>query len=500
MLPAQSTAVVSLAMRTATALIVSTLALAAACSPPTAGQAQTTGRLQDTGPTGQVPTSATQMRLSFAPVARRVSPAVVNIASRQVVRDPRAEAYFQMFGQQPRERVAQSLGSGAIVRPDGVIITNAHVIGGNAQGVDVLVTLPDRREFPARVLLVDTRSDLAVLKIDVPRGEQLPVLNIDERQALEVGDLVLAVGDPFGVGQTVTSGIVSAVNRTEFGPLAAQAGGSGEAAPVGSFIQTDAAINPGNSGGPLVDMDGDLIGINTFILSGSGASAGVGFAIPAALVRRVVDTALGGRSTFARPWLGARVQPVTGEAAPALGLNAPRGVVVTQVYPDSSAARAGIQQGDVILAVDGQGVNDESALNFRLTTEAPGAQANLRVLRARTERDLRVRLEAPPERPARDQRVLSAGQPLAGVTVVNLNPAIADQYSLDPFGRGGPLILALPGSSFAAQAGFRPGDVIRTVNDRQIASTADLATALNGSGPWRIVVERQGRLIGGDFG
>lgn len=483
------------------ALLVSSLALVAACSPGGEGRAQS-GRLEDAPATStaQVPTSTQQMRLSFAPVARRVSPAVVNISSRQTIRDPRADAYFQAFGVEPRPRIAQSLGSGAIVRPDGIIVTNAHVIGGQPRpgqaAPEIVVTLPDRREFNARVLLADTRLDLAILKIDPPRGETLPSINIDDRQQPEVGDLVLAIGDPFGVGQTVTSGIVSAVNRSDFGAAAAQGG----RAPSGSFIQTDAAINPGNSGGPLVDMDGDLVGVNTFILSGSGTSAGVGFAIPAALVRRVVDTAVGGGRTFARPWLGVRLQPVTADVATGLGLRVPQGVVVTDVYPDSSAARAGLRQGDVILSIDGQPVNDEAALNFRLQTEAPGAQAQLRVLRDRREQTLGVRLEPPPARPARDERVLRGDHPLTGVTVVNLSPAVADQIGADPFVRAGPLILEVPEGTFAQRAGFQRGDIIRSIDGQDIGSTAELASALSSGTGWQMVVERQGRLIRGQFG
>jgi S1-C subfamily serine protease len=214
--------------------------------------------------------------------------------------------------------VQGSLGSGAIVRADGVIITNHHNIDGMS---DITVQLADRREFPAVVLLDDPRADLAVLKIDT-KGEKLPVMAIDDQDQMEVGDLVLALGNPFGVGQTVTNGIVSALARTDVG-----------AADFGSYIQTDAAINPGNSGGPLVDMDGDLIGINTFIISRSGSSSGVGFAIPAAVVRQVVSAALGGGHSVVRPWLGVKGQPVTGEIARSLGMTAPRGVLIAQVYP-----------------------------------------------------------------------------------------------------------------------------------------------------------------------
>jgi S1-C subfamily serine protease len=286
------------------------------------------------------------MKASFAPVVKKAAPAVVNVASRRVVRQQARDPFWDFFmggGGAPRDQVQGSLGSGAIVRADGVIITNHHniegITGGNG---DITVQLSDRREFPATVLLDDPRADLAVLKIDT-KGERLPVMAIDDQEQLEVGDLVLALGNPFGVGQTVTNGIVSALARTDVG-----------AADFGSYIQTDASINPGNSGGPLVDMDGDLIGINTFIISRSGSSSGVGFAIPAAVVRQVVSTALGGGHSVVRPWLGVKGQPVTAEIARSLGMSAPNGVLVAQVYPGSSGDKAGLRESDIILSIDGK--------------------------------------------------------------------------------------------------------------------------------------------------
>ncbi|MBW8859278.1 MAG: trypsin-like peptidase domain-containing protein, partial [Caulobacter sp.] len=321
------------------------LVLLAACSPQGPSKAQSIPDLAQ--PTRRAPTDPMSMKASFSPVVKKTAPAIVNVASRRVVRQ-QADPFWDFFmgggGGAPREQVQGSLGSGAIVRADGVIITNHHNIENMS---DITVQLADRREFPATVLLDDPRSDLAVLKIDT-KGERLPVIAIDDQEQLEVGDLVLAMGNPFGVGQTVTNGIVSALARTDVG-----------AAEFGSYIQTDAAINPGNSGGPLVDMDGDLIGVNTFIISRSGSSSGVGFAIPAAVVRQVVNAALGGGHSVVRPWLGVKGQPVTGDIARSLGLATPRGVVISDVYPGGSAERAGIRDGDVILSIDGQAVNDE---------------------------------------------------------------------------------------------------------------------------------------------
>lgn len=260
-------------------LLIPVLTLLAACSPSTETSAQQPPAPDLPAPTRSVPTSAAAMKFSFAPVVRKTAPAVVNISSKRMVRQ-QVDPFWELFGLgAPQGRVEGSLGSGVIVRSDGVIVTNNHVIAG---GQEITVSLADRREFPAKVLLVDPRSDLAVLKIDA--GGALPTIAIDDTGDIQVGDLVLAIGDPFGVGQTVTNGIVSALNRS--------ADPSGEGA--SAYIQTDAAINPGNSGGALVDMDGDLIGINSFIVSRSGGSVGVGFAIPGALVKRVVETAAEG--------------------------------------------------------------------------------------------------------------------------------------------------------------------------------------------------------------
>src|SRR5580704_6887412 len=338
----------------------------------------------------QVPADAAAMRLSFAPIVRKAAPAVVNVFSKRVVRT-QVDPFWGMFmgGGIPQDRIAQSLGSGSIVRPDGVILTNHHVIDG-AQEITVVTS--DRREWPAKVLLDDPRADLAVLKID-PGAEKLPAIAIDDAGDVQVGDLVLAIGDPFGVGQTVTNGIVSALSRSDTGVNN-----------FSSFIQTDAAINPGNSGGPLVDMNGDLVGVNTAILSGSGTSSGVGFAIPAALAKQVVTTALGGAHSIVRPWLGVKGQALTGEMARSLGLAAPEGVLAADVWPDSPAARAGIARGDVIVSVNGHPVNDPAELNYGTATLSPGASVNLLVRKAGgAERTLTARLATPPDTPPKDE-------------------------------------------------------------------------------------------------
>jgi Do/DeqQ family serine protease len=429
----------------------------------------------------QVPIDAAAIRLSFAPVVKKAAPAVVNVFSRRVVRT-QVDPFWGMFmnGGIPQERIAQSLGSGSIVRPDGVILTNHHVIEG-AQ--EITVVTYDRREWPAKVLLDDPRADLAVLKID-PGGERLPAIAIDAASDVQVGDLVLAIGDPFGVGQTVTNGIVSALARSDIG-----------ASSVSSFIQTDAAINPGNSGGPLVDMNGDLIGVNTAILSGSGTSSGVGFAIPAALAKQVVTTALGGAHSVVRPWLGVKGQALTGEMARSLGLAAPEGVIAADVWPDSPAARAGIGRGDVIVSVDGQPVNDPSALNYSVATLAPGATASLVVRKAGgAPRTVEVRLETPPDTPARDQRTLTGRNPLNGATVINLSPAAATDLGLDPFAGAGVIVTGVAGG-YAASF-LQPGDFIRQINGQNITSVGQLATLLDApADAWAIVVQRGSQVF-----
>jgi len=456
------------------ALFIATAAASCAKSQPAAGLPAPSPR--------EVPANAASMRLSFAPVVKRAAPAVVNVYSRRVVRT-QVDPFWSLFmgGGIPQSRVEQSLGSGSIVRADGVVLTNHHVIAG-AQ--EIMVVTQDRREWPAQVLLDDPRADLAVLKIET-KGERLPTIAIDDTTDVQVGDLVLAIGDPFGVGQTVTNGIVSALARSDIG-----------SSNYSFFIQTDAAINPGNSGGPLVDMSGDLIGVNTAILSGSGTSSGVGFAIPAAMAKQVVTTALGGAHAMVRPWLGAKTQAINGEMAKSLGLEAPQGVLVAEVWPDGPAARAGVARGDVIVSVDGEAVNDPSGLDYRIATKPAGAPATLAVRKAGgAERRLEVRLEAPPSEPAKDERTLTGANPLNGATVINLSPAAAEELGADPFSGRGVLVIRVNGG-YAVNLGLQPGDFIRAVNGAPVATVAALAAALaTPSNVWTIQIERGGQMI-----
>ena len=432
----------------------------------------------------RAPADAGQIRLSFSPIVRRVAPAVVNVYSKRQVRQ-QVDPFWAMFGATGGMRTEQSLGSGSIVRADGLILTNHHNIEGAQQ---IMVVTADRREWPASVILDDARVDLAVLKIDT-KGERLPTITIDVADQPQVGDLVLAIGDPFGVGQTVTNGIVSALARSDVG-----------ISNYSSYIQTDAAINPGNSGGPLVDMSGDLIGVNTAIISASGSSAGIGFAIPAALAKQVVDAALGGGHSVTRPWLGVKVQALTGEMARSLGLAAPQGVVITEVWPGGPGARAGLSQGDVLVSVNGAEVDDEAALNYRIGSLSPGSDVALAVRRnGAPARTLEARIEPPPAQPAADPLTVTGRNPFSGATVINLSPAAALDNGTDPFAGHGVMVTKVEGG-FAQTLGLRAGDFIRQINGRPINTTADLALAVKTpASSWTLAIERGGQTITAQF-
>lgn len=426
----------------------------------------------------QVPGDAGAVKASFAPVVRQAAPAVVNISARGVQR-VQVDPFWQLFGGGvPQARVAESVGSGVIVRADGTVVTNYHVIEGMQQ---IKVVLNDRREFPAEVVLADQRSDIAVLRIQ-GADSAFPFLRIDDQEEQQIGDLVLAIGNPFGVGQTVTNGIISALNRTETG-----------ISDSGSFIQTDAAINPGNSGGALVDMDGELIGINTAIFSRSGSSSGVGFAVPAAMVRRVVDSAVGGASSVVRPWLGVKGDTVSADIARSLGLDRPQGLVVSDVYDNGPAARAGIRLGDVITSVDGAEVNDQGGLNYRVGTRSPDDTVRVAILRDGRPQTVEVRVQALPGDARPGEGAMVAGGSLAGVQAVALNPAFADSLGGDPF-MNGVLVTGVTRTSLAARVGVRPRDVISRIDGRAVTSVTDLQRARAGA---EVVIIRGGRELKG---
>jgi Do/DeqQ family serine protease len=436
-----------------------------------------------------VPQSREQAQLSFAPVVKKTAPAVVNVYSRHTVRSTASPLFDdplfrRFFGENapfsaPTERVQRSLGSGVLVAADGTIITNHHVIE-NAD--EVTVVLADRREFEAKILRSDQRTDLAVLKIDA-KGERLPFLELRDSDELEVGDLVLAIGNPFGVGQTVTSGIVSALARTGVGVTDFR-----------SFIQTDAAINPGNSGGPLISLDGRLVGINTAIFSRSGGSIGIGFAIPSLMVRTVLAGA-GSQTRIVRPWLGVSGQPVTAELATSLGLPRPMGVLAKEVAAGSPAAQAGLRVGDVVQSINGHEVEDAEALRFRVATLAVGSRARIAAFRAGAYRELEIVLTAPPEEPPRDLSEIAGKTPLTGATVANLSPALADELGLEPTARG-VIIVAIADRSPAGRLGFAEGDIIAAINGRNVTSVAQCRQLLAETPrQWQLGIRRGGKLL-----
>ncbi len=438
-----------------------------------------------------VPPSMSVVQLTFAQVVKRVAPAVVNVYARTVVQtqvnplfnDP---LFQQFFGATPemRQRVQQSLGSGVIVRADGLILTNNHVVEG---GTDIVVALSDKREFKAKVLLADPRTDLAVLKIDT-KGEHLATVPFADSDAVQVGDLVLAVGDPFGVGQTVTMGIVSALARTQI-----------SASDYQFFIQTDAAINPGNSGGALVTTDGKLAGINTAIYSRSGGNIGIGFAIPANLVRRVVEGVEGGLKTgnpasVQLAWVGASGQPVTSEIAASLGLSKPGGVLIKEIYPGGPLSKAGVKIGEVVESVDGAGVDDMQSLNYRTATHRPGESVKMHIGAGRVARDVTVTLTLPPESPPREAQTIGGRNPLTGAKVENVSPATAVELQLDVMAHGVAIVSINP-NGYAANYGFQPGDILRSVNGAAVNKVGDLVRLLNGANHWDLVIERSGRRL-----
>jgi len=434
------------------------------------------------------PPSREVAQYSFAPIVKQAAPAVVNVYVRTRVRtftSPFADDPFfrRFFGEQfgmPQERVQNSLGSGVIVSPEGVVVTNTHVVKSSGQA-EIRVVLADKREFDAKVVMQDEKADIAVLRLEGGDGK-FPHLEFEDSDALEVGDMVLAIGNPFGVGQTVTSGIVSALSRSEIGQSDAAV-----------FIQTDAAINPGNSGGALVDMAGRLVGINSAIYSNSGGSLGIGFAIPSNLVRLYVDSAISGRKVE-RPWLGAKLEAVTREVAEGLGLARVSGAVVTRISDKSPAAEAGLQPGDVITAVDGFEVGDARAVLYRLTTRGIGKSARLDVIRKGKPASVTVALKPAPQATREDVRNLSGQHPFDGARVVNIGPAVAEELGLEE--AQGVVILSVRAGSIAANLGFRAGDVIVQVGREQIGSVTELERLVKErQRVWSIAVRRGERLL-----
>ncbi|WP_240932953.1 Do family serine endopeptidase [Pelagibius litoralis] len=443
-----------------------------------------------------VPQQRDEVMLSFAPVVRQAAPAVVNIFTKRKVKQRRPvtslldDPFFQRFfggnsdGQRRRNSEQSSLGSGVIVDPDGFVVTNEHVIKGASI---IKVVLNDRREFEAELVLADPRTDLAVLRIN-PEGEALPSIAFRDSDTVEVGDLVLALGNPFGVGQTVTSGIVSALARTQVGIT-----------DFSFFIQTDAAINPGNSGGALVTMDGRLIGINTAIYSRTGGSVGIGFAIPANMVRTVVASARSG-GALVRAWSGLSGQTLTSELAEGLRLERPGGVVINEVYEGGPADRAGVKAGDVLVTIDEQPVNDLEALNYRVATGEIGRAVNVGLYRQGALISAVLPLEPPPETPLRNEIRLLGHHPLGGAIVASLSPALAEEMELSGHWQG-VIITRVQRGTPARRVGFRANDIILSLNGTVYKSSAELATALDRSADrWEVTFKRGGKVRKVAFG
>jgi Do/DeqQ family serine protease len=432
-----------------------------------------------------LPQSRTEMQLSFAPLVKQTAGAVVNVYAERVVQrlNPFAgDPFFeQFFGQRMpnRSEKQSSLGSGVIVSHNGLVVTNNHVIQG---ADDIKIALADGREFPCEVLLKDESIDLAVLKIKAK--EEFPVLPIGNSDVVDVGDLVLAIGNPFGVGQTVTSGIVSGLARNQV-----------TTGDVGFFIQTDASINPGNSGGALMNMNGQLIGINTAIFSRGGGSNGIGFAIPANLVKVFLAAAEAGKKSFERPYVGATFQPVTSEVAEALGLKAARGALVVGVAEGGPADKAGLKPGEVITAVNGIAVEHPDALWYRLTTAGLGNTATLSIQQNGGERQISMALNSAPETVPRDEKLVEGRNPFAGLRVANLSPKLAVEVNL-PADKTGVVVTEAVRGSPAARLGFQPGDIMIAINGDPVPSTKALLKIIDGNpSVWRVEIERGGQRI-----
>jgi Do/DeqQ family serine protease len=437
-----------------------------------------------------LPVSRDQVQLSFAPLVKQARMAVVNIYTRKVVQKSFRSPFFndpffkRFFGEDfalgtPRKRIQNSLGSGVIVRSDGLVVTNHHVIKG---ADEITVVLADRREFEATVVVKDERTDLAVLQIN-PEGTRLSHLELIDSDDLQVGDLVLAIGNPFGVGQTVTSGIVSALARTQVG-----------VADFASFIQTDAAINPGNSGGALVTMDGRLAGVNTAIFSRSGGSNGIGFAIPANMVRAVVDGAISG-GEIVRPWLGASGQAVTRDIAAAQGLDRPGGVLINSIFRGGPADDARLQVGDIVTAVDGHEIFDPQGLRFRIATRQVGGLAELSLLRRGKSMNMQVALMAAPETPKRNVATLQGRHILAGATIGNLSPAFAEELGLDTQVQG-VIVLQVARNSPASRLRLRPGDLLLRINKRAVKRVRNVKKMMSSaSEEWLLAIKRGDQVL-----
>lgn len=434
-----------------------------------------------------IPHHREEIILSYASVVKKVAPAVVNIYAFQEAKvhyphspfmdDPFFKQFFDNLN--PDESNEQnSLGSGVIVSKDGLILTNYHVI----ENADVIrIVLSNKQEYVAKLVATDKKTDLALLQIK--DGEEFPFLTVSPQEDLEVGDIVLAIGNPFGVGQTVTSGIISALSRSQEGINDYR-----------SFIQTDAAINPGNSGGPLVTTDGRLVGINTAIYSKTGGSMGIGFAIPTSLAIPIMNSMeRGGKIT--RPWLGIEVAPVDSELAHKLGLSHPYGVIVKGVYPNGPAEQAGLKVDDFIASFDGKEVEDDAALDYRVATASLGKKADLVIFRKGVEHKLSLFLQEPYEAKDPYPLLINGKNPFQGASIIDISPALSLEVGISPMSQG-VIITDVSEKSSAARLGIKPGDILLTINKRKVRTKDEVVSILKEKVPeWTIHLLRGREIV-----
>lgn len=433
-----------------------------------------TPAMAEDAPTSVVPQSKQEMTLSFAPVVKQVAPSVINIFTKRVVtrnvspfmNDPIFSQFFGNMGF-PQQRLEGSLGSGVIVDAEGLAITNAHVIRGASE---ITIALSDGREFPAKVVLQDDASDLALLKIET-KGEKLPAARLQSSEGLEVGDLVIAIGNPFGVGQTVTSGIISALARSSM-----------NINDYNFFIQTDAAINPGNSGGPLVSMSGGVIGINSAIYSKDGGSLGIGFAIPSEMVKTIMSANKNGQVSKAgdivHPWIGITAQDVTSDIANSLGLKTPSGALIADLHEASPAVKAGLKKGDVVTSVNGHNIKDASEMRFRLATLAMGETAKLTYKRNGEDINTTITSIAPPDSPPRNPIKIKGKNPLEGAIVANINPSVEIELGLKNIPSKGVVVTAITPNTLSARV-VNVGDVILAINGNRVTSSDQIQNEMD---------------------
>ncbi len=438
--------------------------------------------------TPRAPRQIEETARAFSEIVRAVSPSVVNISSTKTVRRQGQEDFFDFFAPVPTPETKtkrwkeQSLGSGVVVSPDGLIVTNNHVV---EQSDDIRVILYDKRSFKARVIGSDPKTDIAIIKIDARGLQTIPWSDSDR---LQVGEFVLAIGNPFGLTHTVTMGIISAVGRADVG-----------ISDYEDFIQTDAAINPGNSGGPLVNTKGELIGINTAIFSRTGGYQGIGFAVPSNMVRSVIDQLLK-EGKVTRGWLGVTIQELTPELAQKFGLSAPEGALISDVMKGSPAHKAGVLRGDIITRFNGKRLRDVASLRNMVAQTRIGSEVELIILRKGKEYSVRVKIVEMPSEPSEHKQ--SSGKSsegiesaLSGVAVIDITQAVAKQLGLSADDKG-VVVMKIEQGSIADQSGLKEGDLIQEIDRQRVNNLSDfnrIVSRLRGGEQILLFINRGGK-------